>query len=355
MLFVRIVSWYSRRAISSISLVSCLGRNGEGLPKKVERMRLISLDGGGYLGLATASLIEGLENHFESRLSDTFDLFCGTSTGAIVALGLAIGKTGTDLRKLYIGLGVDVLQNSWGPFWKVARLWTPKYRTEALRTALTGVFEDATLADVHARGKCVVVTSFCLSTGRPRLFKTNHSNNLTRHGGYRLVDIALASAAAPAYFPCVSVADPLSGVVETFCDGGVVTNHPALVAYAEAVSECGVAARDVKLLSVSTPRSNLAQRDPIRLRRGLWHWGEGLAETFIEGGARVSDHVLKRIVRSYPEAERPLYERIELNNAYRLAFDDVSQSATNALILEGSNCASSADVRTRVANFFRKE
>lgn len=318
-------------------------------------MQILSIDGGGYLGLATASFIEGVEHHFGCSLADRFQLFCGTSTGAIIALGLAAGKTGAELRQLYCDLGSRVLAPRRG--WR-ARLspWiTPKYDTEPLREALTEVFGDATLADLRAKGKVVVVTSFCLTTGQPRIFKTDHSPNLTRHDGYRIVDVALASAAAPAYFPLVRIRDPLHNVHETFCDGGVVTNQPALVAFAEAVSECAVRPRNIRLLSLSTPRANLAEREPIRTNRGLYHWGEGLANVFIDGSARISAEILKRIVASYSVDERPFYERIELQNPHKLAFDDASAAATEALIHEGSFQASSNEVRRRVAVFFQKE
>ena len=51
-------------------------------------MRILSIDGGGYLGLATAAFIEGIESHFNTSLHQEFELFCGTSTGAVIVLGL---------------------------------------------------------------------------------------------------------------------------------------------------------------------------------------------------------------------------------------------------------------------------
>jgi patatin-like phospholipase/acyl hydrolase len=318
-------------------------------------VRVLSIDGGGYLGLATAAFIEGIEHHFACRFSERFDLFCGTSTGAILALGLAAGKSGTELRQFYERFGARVLVPQRWRRSRVARLFRPKYRIEPLREALLDVLGDQTLRDVHARGKKIVATSFCLTTGQPRIFKTDHSPNLTRHGEYRLVDIALASAAAPTYFPLVKIADPVQGVIESFCDGGVVTNQPALIAFAEAISECAVRPRDIGLLSLSTPRADLAEREPIRVDRGLWHWGEGLADVFIEGSARLSGEVLKRIVACYPATDRPLYERVELRNPHRLDFDDASAGATEALVHEGSSQAMSNEVRRRVASFFLQE
>ena len=71
-------------------------------------MRILSIDGGGYLGLAVATLLRDLEFHFETTCHKRFDLFCGTSTGAIIALGLASGLTGQQIVDLYERLGQDV-------------------------------------------------------------------------------------------------------------------------------------------------------------------------------------------------------------------------------------------------------
>ena len=164
--------------------------------------------------------------------------------------------------------------------------------------------------------------------------------------------MALASSAAPTYFPLVKISDPVQEIEEAFCDGGVVTNQPALIGFAEALSECGARPKDVHLLSLSTPRASLAEREPIVTNRGLWQWGESLTSVFIEGSARGSSEALKRIVSSYPVDERPLYERVELRNTHRLAFDDASPEATHALIQEGCSQAASNEIRSRLTPFF---
>jgi uncharacterized protein len=84
-------------------------------------MRILSLDGGGYLGLATAAFIEEAERHFGATCHDRFDLFCGTSTGAIIALALASGMTGREVVSLYEGFGSKVFNN---PFPGARRLRT---------------------------------------------------------------------------------------------------------------------------------------------------------------------------------------------------------------------------------------
>ncbi len=75
-------------------------------------MRILSLDGGGYLGLATAAFLKEAERHFRISCHERFDLFCGTSTGAIIALALASGMTAEAIEVLYKDFGPKVFRNS---------------------------------------------------------------------------------------------------------------------------------------------------------------------------------------------------------------------------------------------------
>src|SRR4029453_9161364 len=74
-------------------------------------VRILSLDGGGYLGLAGAAFLAELERHFGVSCHDRFDLFCGTSTGAIIALALASGKSAREVVDLYKEFGPRVFRN----------------------------------------------------------------------------------------------------------------------------------------------------------------------------------------------------------------------------------------------------
>lgn len=68
--------------------------------------KILSIDGGGIRGMMPARLLSELEDELtregkNPRLCDYFDLICGTSTGGIIALGLALGMPAQDVLKLY--------------------------------------------------------------------------------------------------------------------------------------------------------------------------------------------------------------------------------------------------------------
>jgi hypothetical protein len=310
--------------------------------------RILSVDGGGYLGVATAAFIRGVEQHFGAKFSEKFDLFCGTSTGAILALGLALGRSGHELTALYQRLGKTVFGKQ-----RFTRgyLLKARYDNRPLRTVLEEEFGTATLGDLHVQKKCALVTAFNLTEGKPRIFKTDHAPHLTLHSQFRLSDIALASAAAPYYFPAVPVRNPANGVTELYCDGGVVANHPALLGFSEAVSDLKKQPAEIRILSLSTPGEDFGEGVGTVHSgdRGLARWGSKLASMFIESGAAIADQILRRLIVALPEGMRPLYERVEMRNRGGYTMDDASSEATKALVHEGVTQASQNPVRDQVA------
>jgi patatin-like phospholipase/acyl hydrolase len=309
--------------------------------------RILSVDGGGYLGLATAAFIKGIEHHCGVRFSANFDLFCGTSTGAIIALGLAIGRSGGELTDLYRRLGKSIFTN---PRLTRGCMLKARYSNRPLRRALEDEFGQATLGDLCAAKKYALITAFNLTDGKPRIFKTDHASHLTLHNAFRLSDIALASSAAPFYFPAVPVKNPLNGVTELYCDGGVVANHPALLGFSEAVSDMKIPPGQIRILSLSTPGEDLAE-GTTTLRngdRGLVKWGAKLPSMFIESGSAIADQILRRLIGALPEPARPWYERVEMRNRERLTMDCATAAATRALDHEGTTQASYNHVRDQV-------
>ena len=160
-------------------------------------MRILSIDGGGYLGLSTATFIEGIEQHFGKSFASNFDLFCGTSTGAIIALALASGLSGKEIHSLYEDFGPKVFNNRIPGRKQVRIFWGflfSRYSNKPLRNSLQATFQNRTLGDLYAANKRVLITAFSLTTGRPRIFKTDHSPELSRDNKHLICDIALASS-----------------------------------------------------------------------------------------------------------------------------------------------------------------
>src|SRR5258707_14330654 len=74
--------------------------------------RILSFDGGGIRGLVTLAILKRLEAQIPNLIKDA-DLLAGTSTGGIIALGLAAGKSIDEMISLYQDNGKEIFDDSW--------------------------------------------------------------------------------------------------------------------------------------------------------------------------------------------------------------------------------------------------
>ncbi len=198
------------------------------------RFRVLSLDGGGARGYLAAGFLARVEQYLDGAtkqalpLGRRFDLICGTSTGGIIALGLAAGISAREIWSLYENLIPKVFDRSQRRSWP-AWLFRPRYRGDVLRQQLDAFFGDKTLQRDHLVSD-VCVTGVALTTGNPRLYKSDYLARNAAHLSERLADIALGASAAPIFFEAQSIAHS-----EWMIDGGVCCNNPAIVAFVDAL------------------------------------------------------------------------------------------------------------------------
>ena len=203
--------------------------------------RMLALDGGGIRGLLTLQVLVEIEkqikNHYGRgeafRLSEFFDYVGGTSTGAIVAAGIARGLTAQELLDFYRSFGkVAFSKRPWYERWKSL------YQDERLQEKLKDVYgAEATLEPQHLKTLLLVVTRNA-TTDSAWPISSNPSakyNALDRKDcnlKIPLWRIVRASTAAPVFFPPEVIpwdpADPSKAFV--FVDGGTTPyNNPALL------------------------------------------------------------------------------------------------------------------------------
>ena len=111
------------------------------------RKRILSLDGGGVRGILSLGILESVERELSAlegkpvRLGDWFDLIGGTSTGSIIATGLALGMSVADLRALYITIAPRIFKRSW------RRIigWQSKFDERNIAAELSKILGDRTL------------------------------------------------------------------------------------------------------------------------------------------------------------------------------------------------------------------
>ncbi len=179
--------------------------------------RILSIDGGGIKGVFPASFLTEIEKQTGRNIADYFDLIVGTSTGGIIALGLGMGFSAANILDFY-EKNCDAIFSG-NRFLKCLRhLYLSKYSSEPLKNALEKTFGNRKLGESSKR---LVIPSLCLENGEVHIFKTAHNQRFMYDYKERVVDVALATAAAPTYFPThrLAAGTPL-------VDGGMWVNNP---------------------------------------------------------------------------------------------------------------------------------
>ncbi|MEL7638194.1 MAG: patatin-like phospholipase family protein [Solidesulfovibrio sp.] len=188
-------------------------------------MRILSIDGGGIRGLLPALVLAEFETRTGRSVAKFFDLIAGTSTGGILALGLAAGIPAMRLAEFYLERGPAIFSRSLGKrVTSLGGLADELYDAGELEVALADVFGDRLLSSVETRALAV---AFDIEARERVLFRSWAGED------YRLADVGRATSAAPVYFEPFPIRSQ-SGQVRPCIDGGMVANNPSLLAFTEA-------------------------------------------------------------------------------------------------------------------------
>jgi hypothetical protein len=236
--------------------------------------RVLSIDGGGIKGAFAAAFLDGLQARLAHPLWAYFDLIAGTSTGGIIALGIGAGLKTSQILRFYDQYGPAIFVRQ-GILARIAHYLSGKHEAGPLRFALEHVFEAKRLGESRVR---LTIPSQNLETGEVHIFKTAHHERFATDYKELMVDVALATSAAPSYFPThlLPLGTPL-------IDGGLWANNPSAVAAVEAVSILGWRPGDVFLLSLSCTRAPLTAQRAIAVSAGKAYWAPKLVEVMSAG------------------------------------------------------------------------
>jgi uncharacterized protein len=305
---------------------------------------ILACDGGGIRGYLSSLILQQLNQQFGifGASNKNINLYAGTSTGGLIALGLAYGQSIDNVVGLYRTKGKDIFSPLsvqahcllsrpsaiQGTSIDVKELWQVLYDDIANPSVKTVVENfipgNPTLSSLP--NKVMVTTlqlaaSLTTGTSWSPLIIDNLPNS--KAGNTFVYDAALSTSAAPVYFP------PYYHPIFGWCsDGGLFANNPAPQAVALAIQN-GVAISDISLLSIGTGFNNasLPVTGADRLCTGLktWAWLEQsgptppfpLLNAIMDGVSAINDYTSSQLLGSR-------YLRINPVLPYAVALDDYS-------------------------------
>ncbi len=267
---------------------------------------ILSVDGGGVRGIIPLACLARLEAERGKPCHEIFNMVAGTSTGSVIAAGIALGMSARAILNLYRSLAQEAFQRL--PWWKILfNLGNHRYSNAFIGEVLDRVGADIPLNQLPVD---VLITAKNTQSGSTDFLVRDNPVNASLWGTLSLKDAVLASVAAPTYFPSHSAT--VLGKEYVWTDGGVgVAGNPCYQAAVEALhfGAGQYKAGDTLLLSFGTGRSP----HPIDAKKAnIIQWGAWVLEEVLEDNTDWQTYVTRR---EYDATGRVDFRRYQLDLA----------------------------------------
>jgi patatin-like phospholipase/acyl hydrolase len=217
--------------------------------------RLLCLSGGGYRGLFTAVILERIEERLQragvARLRDHFELIAGTSVGGLLACGLTAGIPAKRLRETLEEHGPAVFPRQ--PLGALRQVFGTRYSADALERVVVKCLGPASKDRLPNVQHALIIPAVSWITGEAVLYQSAGLVGTAAAMPVALLDVCLATSAAPTYFPAHAI--DTSGHRDVMVDGGLAANAPDLIALSAAMRRWALPMNAFEVVSIGTAGS----------------------------------------------------------------------------------------------------
>ncbi|MGB7340922.1 MAG: patatin-like phospholipase family protein [Phototrophicaceae bacterium] len=261
--------------------------------------KILSVDGGGIRGIIPAIILAEIERRSGQPIVALFDLVAGSSTGAILAMGLNVPDeqynprfTAEEMARLYETEGATIFSRSmWRTMQSLNNITTVKYPATGIDSVLDYCFGDLNLSDSLGN---VLITSYEIQRRQPWFFRSSKARHATTCD-FKMHDVVRASTAAPTYFEPAQIFHPDAESYFALIDGAMQANNPALCAYVEARDK-NPHTHDFMMLSLGTGDT----KEPIDFEEartwGLAGWSQHLLDIVFDAMSSSVDYQIRRLL-----------------------------------------------------------
>lgn len=292
--------------------------------------RVLAIDGGGVKGLVPASLLAEIERRTGRPISQQFDLIAGTSTGAILALGLTRPSNGdarlpafsaADLVSLYREHSEHIFPGSFAPMRALRRIFRPKFSPEEAEAVYASYFEDVRLIEAVTN---VAIPAYDIVDNR-RIWFLSY---VSAQNDLLMRDVVRGATAAPTFFAPsrFAVSKSVSGKGSVaLVDGALFANNPAQDAYM--FGQKLRSGEDGTILVLSIGTGNFNRKHSFE---EAWGWGVlGWIDPLLE--IAFSDPAIDQIMQRTLEGKGDYYRLQPDFGGVDVAIDDSSPEARKRL------------------------
>jgi patatin-like phospholipase/acyl hydrolase len=280
--------------------------------------KILSIDGGGIRGVYPAHILKCFEEKLGINLLESFDMIAGTSTGSIIAAGVASDIRACEIVNMYKEHGADIFKKKKSriPFKKqrtaTQLLLESVYDSGSLSDVLKGVFKDSTLGEIS---KPLILPATDVGNGGVHVFKSAYDPLFLRDRVVKVRDAVLASCSAPTFF------DPHKVDEYLLSDGGLWANNPALAAVIDAQKRLRIQYDDIQVVSIGTGHSKVAYG---LKHEGGWGFASGWKhKAFINFMLSLQSQSALNYLKLHLKPEQIL--RIDFESDTDLPLDDITE------------------------------
>lgn len=281
--------------------------------RREDTVSILTIDGGGTRGIIPATFLAVLQDYLDEDLIRYFDITGGTSTGALIALGLNVPQTLDDplSRPKYKPHEIVTEYENSAPYIFSSRIrnfasWggilRPRYARDNLADFAQTLYQNTSFS--HALTNMVIPT-YSLSEGRPLVLRSHLAKYSIEHD-YRMAHIALATTAAPTYFAPYQI-ENYAGTKSYTIDGGVVRNNPDISAVSEA---CRLFPNMKKMIVLSLGTGRTSMKENLSSYSANYgRWVAPLMQIFLNGPVQANEDDMQDLMRFHSQQ----YYRLQID------------------------------------------
>jgi uncharacterized protein len=319
--------------------------------------RILCLDGGGIRGAFTAGVLQAIERDIlQGSIAEHCDLIAGTSTGGLIAIALAFGKSPNDIYNFFEDKSVNIFGKS-GFIYSILR-WLQKplfapYATQKVEEQISCLIGKNEFFG-KAKNR-LIIPAYNADAGNVHIFKHLLSSDLdsagfqsrcqilgvdpasySRFETLHAAEVGSASAAAPTFFKPKQI-DQLK---QCYIDGGVWANSPVLPAIAEALGPLGISLDQIRVLSIGTRFETLKVGMYKRQLGGVIPWNVGVLDLLMNAQAagsigtagwmlgkqqflRIDDRFDDHFDKNSPKDKKPSFDDIRTVTHLKVRADEI--------------------------------
>jgi len=296
-----------------------------------QKIRILSIDGGGMKGAIPATFLAYLESAIQkesgdptARIADYFDFLAGTSTGGILVSSVLTpdpdnpGRpryTAEEARSLYFEKGPKIFAHSWLRRLRTLFGWIKvRYNAKQLETAVQEkIGRNTLLSDML---KPCMLTAYEISQ-RKAMFFTSDNAGGNPHKNFLAWEVTCATSSAPTFFKPAHI-QGLDGNRYSLIDGGMFANNPAMCALTEVtkmdrfqIEGESPTVKDIIMVSLGTGKRKKKYAYGKMKKKGKVGWIEPIVDILMGGNAETVSYQLAKLYDESTQADSNDYYRIE--------------------------------------------